>query len=126
MTRKLTVAACLMAAGLAGAACAHGRYSTVSYEGEPALTVTASLVEAGGGPAGYSTAKALTSMVGAKTVGAEVDKLKKQYGDAAVTSWLEVFDYAVKDALKVATDAGVKLPKGDLKGKKLATTLVTA
>jgi len=102
------------------------RYGGPVYEGAPALTVTASLVKAGGGPAHFSAAKALTSMVGGKLVGAEVGKLTKQYGAAKVKSWLTVFDYAVHDALAHATKAGVKLPKGNLSGKALAVSLVKA
>lgn len=104
----------------------HSRYGGPTYTGKPALAVTASLVQAGGGPAHYSTAKALTAMVGGKLVGAEVAKLTKQYGKAKVTSWLTIFDFAVNDSLKIATQAGVKLPAATLHGKKLATALVQA
>ena len=102
------------------------RYGGPVYTGAPALNVTASLVEAGGGPGSFSIATALTSMVGEKAVGGEVAKLTKQYGKARVGEWITVFDYAVADALTIATKAGVTLPAGDLKGTKLATTLVTA
>jgi hypothetical protein len=106
----------------------HGRFGGPVYTGAPALNVTAALVAAGGGPVKFSTATALTAMVGAATVKAEVAKLTKQYGAAKVASWLKTFDFAVADSLKVATAAGVKLPAADPKmtGKLLATTLVTA
>ena len=129
----LSVAAALLAAGAAQAQDAmsgmdmdKSRYGGPVYSGTPALAVTASLVKAGGGPASYSTAQALTSMVGPKLVKAEVGKLTKQYGKAGVGSWLTVFDFAVKDALKIATGAGVRLPAGPLSGHKLASTLVGA
>jgi len=105
---------------------AHSRYGGPSYTGAPALPVTAALVQAGGGPEKFSAATALTAMVGKKLVGQEVAKLTKQYGAEPIKSWLTVFDFAVKDALKIATDAGVTLPHGTLKGKALATALVTA
>ena len=104
----------------------HSRYGGPTYTGGPALEVTASLVEAGGGAENYSTATALTAMVGEKAVGAEVAKLTKQYGKKKVASWLTVFDFAVKDALAIATKAGVTLPAGTLSGKDLAVTLVKA
>jgi hypothetical protein len=106
----------------------HGRFGGPVYTGAPALGVTAALVMAGGGPAKFSTAAALTAMVGKATVDAEVGKLSKQYGGAAVTQWLKTFDFAVNDSLKIATAKGVKLPAADpkLTGKALATTLVTA
>ncbi len=105
---------------------AHSRYGGPSYTGKPALTVTASLVQAGGGPQHFSAAKALTAMAGPALVQAEVGKLTKQYGKEKVDTWLKVFDFAVDDALKIATKAGVRLPKGNLSGKKLAATLVQA
>lgn len=106
----------------------HGRFGGPVYSGAPALNVTAALVAAGGGPAKFSTAAALTSMLGAPTVKAEVAKLSKQYGAAEVTLWLKTFDFAVDDSLKIATAAGIKLPAADPKmtGKALATTLATA
>ena len=106
----------------------HGRFGGPVYTGAPALNVTAALVMAGGGPAKYSTAAALTTMVGKATVSAEVAKLSKQYGAAAVDQWLKTFDFAVNDSLKIATAKGIKLPAADpkLTGKKLASTLVGA
>lgn len=103
-----------------------GRFGGPVYSGAPALAVTASLVAAGGGADKYSTATALTSMLGAATVKAEVGKLTKQYGAAPVTTWLKTFDFAVNDSLKIATAAGVKLPEPTLSGKELAETLVKA
>ena len=104
------------------------RYGGPIYTGAPALAVTADLVAAGGGAANFSTATALTAMLGKATVDAEVAKLGKQYGKAAVGQWLKTFDFAVGDALKIATSKGVKLPAADPKmtGKALATTLVKA
>lgn len=105
----------------------EGRFGGPVYKGAPALSVTAALVTAGGGPAKYSTATALTSMVGSKLVAAEVGKLTKQYGKKKVGQWLSVFDFAVADSLKIATAAGVKLPApAPLRGKALAAGLVKA
>jgi hypothetical protein len=103
-----------------------GRFGGPVYTGAPALAVTASLVAVGGGADNYSTATALTNMLGAATVKAEVGKLTTQYGAAEVSTWLKTFDFAVNDALKIATAAGVKLPAPTLSGKALAETLVKA
>ena len=99
-----------------------------TYSGAPALTVTAALVKAGGGASDFSFSKALVSMLGEKTVKAEVAKLNKQYGEKNVTDFINGMTFAVNDGLKRATAAGVKLPAApaDLKGAKLAETLVTA
>jgi hypothetical protein len=123
----LAAGAMLMSAAAFGQGSMNmSRYGGPVYTGPPALSVTASLVAAGGGPAHYSTAKALTSMIGPKLVKAEVAKLTRQYGRARVGSWLKVGDFAVDDALKIATKAGVHLPPPALSGKKLAAALVNA
>ena len=103
-------------------------FGGATYNGAPALDVTAALVKAGGGAADFSFAKALVSMLGEKTVNAEVAKLNKQYGAKNVTDFINGMTFAVKDGLMRATEAGVKLPAApaDLKGAKLASTLVTA
>lgn len=61
-------------------------FGGVSYQGEPALAVTAALVQAGGGSENFSFAKALVSMLGEETVNAEVAKLTQQYGEAEVNT----------------------------------------
>ncbi len=116
-----------LAFATSGSAQAKGRFGGgASYTGAPALAVTASLVQAGGGADNYSTATALTSMLGAPTVNAEVAKLNGQYGQMRVSRFLTVFDFAVKDALSIATRAGVTLPDAAMSGTDLAKTLVTA
>jgi len=126
-----TVAAMISVALFVGSTHSAGamdmsRYGGPAYTGDPALTVTASLVQAGGGPSNFSIGTALTSMVGSDVVTAEVKKLNHQYGGKRVTKWMAVFNYAVSDALTIATKAGVTLPEGNLTGKDLATTLVKA
>lgn len=102
------------------------RFGGPVYSGDPALRVTASLVQAGGGPGNFSFTTALTSMVGEQTFKGEVASLTKRYGEARIAKFVEVFNFAVKDALDKATAAGVALPAGDLSGKALAGTLVKA
>lgn len=97
------------------------------YSGEPALAVTAALVEAGGGPSNFKFSTALVSMLGEKTVNAEVAKLTKQYGKKDVDGFVDGMTFAVNDALKRATEQGIKLPPpADLKGPALAKALVQA
>jgi len=93
-----------------------------TYNGAPALEVTAALVKAGGGASNFSFSTALVSMLGEKTVNAEVAKLTKQYGEKNVTNFINGMTFAVNAGLKRATAAGVKLPAApaDLKGAKLA------
>lgn len=99
-----------------------------TYNGAPALEVTAALVEAGGGAEKFSFATALVSMLGEETVNAEVAKLTEQYGEKNVTDFVNGMTFAVKAGLKRATEAGITLPAApeNLKGQKLAETLVIA
>lgn len=102
-------------------------YGGEAYLGAPALDVTAALVQAGGGASAFSFSKALVSMLGEKAVKAEVAKLDQQYGEEKVKGFIGGMDFAVKDALKRATEAGVKLPPpAKLSGTELAKALVKA
>jgi hypothetical protein len=91
-----------------------------AYTGKPDLPAAVSLVVAGGPVGHFSIAAALTSMAGAATTKAEIAKLTKQFGAANVTSFVTVQNYAVDDAVKHATAAGVKFPAPSLKGAALA------
>lgn len=103
------------------------RYGGPAYMGAPNLSATVALVMAGGGPAHFSFASALTSMAGANTVNAEVSKLDKQYGKANVQSWLKTWDFAVNDVLRQVKAANITLPApAPVHGKALAVALVKA
>jgi hypothetical protein len=111
-----------------GAAAGQNWFGGQIYDGPPALEVTAALVKAGGGAENFTFSQALVSMLGEETVNGEVAKLNKQYGEKNVTDFINGMTFAVKDGLLRATEAGVKLPAApaDLKGVKLAETLVAA
>lgn len=103
------------------------RYGGPSYTGQPALGVTAALVNAGGGAGHFSFAEALDRMLGKKTVNAEVAKLSRQYGRHKVKEWLKGLDTAIDDGLAIARKDGITLPKPAMQpGPKLAETLVKA
>jgi hypothetical protein len=91
-----------------------------AFTGGPDLPGAVSLVVAGGPVGHFSIATALTSLVGAAATKAEIAKLTKQYGAAKVTSYVTVQNFAVDDAVKQATAAGVKFPAPTLKGAALA------
>ena len=103
-------------------------YGGPVYDGEPALAATAALIDAGGGAANFSFQAALVSMLGEETVNAEVAKLTKQYSAEDVTGFIDGMDFAVNDAIKLVTDAGITLPAApaELKGADLAKALVKA
>jgi hypothetical protein len=97
----------------------------VMYTGKPDLQAAISLVSAGGTPGDFSVVKAITEMAGASIANAEVAKLTKQYGADPTTSFVTVQNFAVNDAVAIATKAGVKFPKPMLSGKPLAVRVVT-
>jgi len=96
------------------------------YTGAPALAVTLSMVEAGGGPSNFNTVTLLKTLTG-PLFNAEVAKLTKQYGQAQVTQFLKTFDFVVDDSLKIVSAKKIALPSQpnpDPKdGKALATAL---
>jgi hypothetical protein len=99
------------------------------YTGSPALAVTLSMIEAGGGPKDFSTVTLLKTLTG-PLYGAEVSKLTKQYGKDQVGQFLKTFDFVVADALRIVTAKKVALPSQpspDPKdGKALAAALWSA
>lgn len=99
-----------------------------AYMGKPALKATAALVKAGGGADNFKFSTALVSMLGEKTVNAEVAKLNKQYGEKAVKGFISGMTFAVNDGLRLATKEGVTLPEppANLHGVALAKALVKA
>ncbi len=94
------------------------------YTGAPDLDAAISLVTAGGAPGSFSITTALANLAGPDIANAEVAKLTKQYGAAAVGSFVDVQNFAVNDAVKIALAAGVKFPTPTLKGKDLAVRVV--
>lgn len=79
------------------------------YTGKPALQVTLSMVEAGGGPANFKTVSLLKTLTGDK-FNAEVGKLTKQYGQQKVGNFINVFQFIVADTLKIVNQKHIALP----------------
>jgi hypothetical protein len=104
---------------------AKARYGGSVYTGAPDLPLTLSMVEAGGGPAHFKTTK-LVGVLAGPNAKAEVAKLTKQYGAKNVKLYLQVFDFVVNDALKRATEAGVKLPSSPSPDPKDGAALTAA
>ena len=96
----------------------------VTYKGAPDLQAAVSLVVAGGPIGNFSVVKAISAMAGPAVAKAEVAKLTKQYGAAKVGSFVAIQNFAVNDAVKHATQAGVKFPKPMLTGTTLAKRVV--
>ena len=112
----------------AAAAGAMNWFGGPIYNGEPALAATAALIKAGGGADNFSFQTALVSMLGEKTVNAEVAKLTKQYGADEVKGFVDGMTFAVKNAITHVKAEGITLPEApaDLHGAELAKALVQA
>jgi hypothetical protein len=80
------------------------------FDGAPDLQAAISLVTAGGAPGSFSIVQALANPAGPDAAKAEVAKLSAQYGSVAVNSFVIVQNYAVNDAVKIATYGGIKFP----------------
>ncbi len=79
------------------------------YTGAPALAVTLSMVEAGGGPSNFSTVTLLKTLTGPQ-FDAEVAKLDNQYGKDQVAQFLKTFDFVVDDSLRIVKSKNIALP----------------
>jgi hypothetical protein len=120
------VAGFILLTGVAlAAADVKARYGGSVYNGTPDLPLTVSMVEAGGGPARFKTTR-LVGVLAGPNADAEVAKLTKQYGAKNVKQYLAVFDFVVNDALKRATEAGVKFPSSPSPDPKDGAALTAA
>jgi hypothetical protein len=79
------------------------------YTGAPALQVTLSMVEAGGGPKDFSTVTLLKTLTGT-LFAPEVAKLTNQYGKDQVAQFLKTFDFVVDDSLRIVSEKQIALP----------------
>jgi hypothetical protein len=103
------VAAGLILVGSGAFAQSAARFGGSVYTGAPDLPLTLSMIMAGGGPSNFHTTT-LVGVLAGKNADAEVAKLTKQYGEENVKAYLTTFDFVVNDAVKRATEAGVKFP----------------
>jgi hypothetical protein len=95
----------------------------IPYTGAPDLLAASSLVAAGGAAEHFSIVAALRSLAGKKIADAEVLKLTRQYGPGKVASFVKVQNFAVDQAVRDATAAGVKFPAATLSGTVLAVRI---
>jgi hypothetical protein len=79
------------------------------YAGAPALQVTLSMIEAGGGPSSFDTVSLLKRLTG-PLFGAELHKLTAQYGKAQINQFVSTFDFVVSDSLRIVGEDHVALP----------------
>lgn len=134
----LTACLALLVSGMAFSATKHApsivfqptRFSAPGvYTGAPDLPLTLSMIEAGGGPKDFDSAKLVHVLAGNLTQ-AEVAKLAKEFGAGKVRSFLKTFNFVVADSLRLVTKAHVALPKSPKpspsNGKALSAALWAA
>lgn len=95
------------------------------YTGKPALPVTLSMIEAGGGPSDFQTVTLLKTLTGDK-FNAEVAKLTQQYGKQKVGNFINVFNFVVADSLKIVKAKSVALPSDPMPDPKNGPALAKA
>jgi len=98
----------------------------IPYLGAPNLELASSLVAAGGSPEKFSIVTALRNLAGKKIANAELLKLTRQFGPGKIESFVKVQNFAVDEAVRDATSAGVKFPAPRLTGTVLAVALTKA
>lgn len=96
----------------------HGRYL-----GQPDLALTTQMIEAGGGPANFSSQKLFAYLAGPNTK-AEAASLTQRYGAGKVTQFFKTFDRFVNLAIAQVQAQHIKLPNvtppsGEVLAKKL-------
>lgn len=102
------IAAIALMAGML-ATSVRSRADAIVYEGTPDLALAAALVQAGGGPKHFSSAKLFTVVTGGLT-SAEAAKLTNQFGESDVKTTFVVFDYAIDDVIRIVTEKKIALP----------------
>jgi hypothetical protein len=84
-------------------------YNVHSYRGTPDLGLTLAIVQAGGGSADFDSAFLLRTLAG-KNVWKELWKLKHLYGKQKVLTFMQTFNFAVRDLVTLLTINHVALP----------------
>src|SRR4051794_18896277 len=98
-------------AGVAVADTPRARFSNaLSYVGPARFALTLSVIEAGGGPKAWSTTTFMTALAGDKA-SAEVDKLGKQFGADTIKQFVQIFDFAMSDGIRLVGERKMAMPK---------------
>lgn len=75
---------------------ALAQYTEHSYRGKPDVALTYAILDAGGGPGKFNSAK-LFRTLGGRHTNAEVRKLQRVYGKAKMAAFMETFTFAMSD-----------------------------
>ena len=124
--KRIPILAACLAACLATAAAAAPAQASAAAGGVD-IGLASSLIASGGGPGSYSTIRAFDAMVGPNAVLAQEQKLAAQYGQPAADQFVQMFDYAISDAWRLAGEDNVVMPAAtESGGAALAEELTQA
>ena len=108
---------------------APAQYTEHSYRGTPDLALTYAILDAGGGPGRFNSAK-LFRVLGGTHAKAEARKLEHMYGKAKMAAFMETFTFAMSDLqtlFKLNHIAPVDPPNGaHQKGRDLSMAIYHA
>lgn len=88
---------------------APANYTEHSYRGRPDLGLTLAMVQAGGGPGRFDSARLFTVLAGDKAK-RESRKLQRLYGKAKMAAFMQTFNFAVTDLVSLFKMNGIALP----------------
>jgi hypothetical protein len=88
---------------------APANYTEHSYRGRPDLGLTLAMVEAGGGPRHFDSARLFTVLAG-HNAKRESQKLQRLYGKARMAAFMQTFNFAVADLVSLFKMNGIALP----------------
>jgi hypothetical protein len=105
---------------------APANYTVHSYRGTPDLGLTLAMVEAGGGPQHFDSAR-LVRVLGGPKAQSEMAKLQHEYGKARMAAFEQTFNFAVRDTATVFALNHIALPSrpriSPNDGKKIAVEI---
>jgi hypothetical protein len=88
---------------------APANYTEHSFRGRPDLALTLAMVQAGGGPRHFNSARLFTVLAGGNAQ-RESQKLQRLYGKARMAAFMETFNFAVTDLVSLFKMNGIALP----------------
>jgi hypothetical protein len=105
----------------------QNRFGGPTYQGAPAVNVTASLYKAGGGAGSFSMVRAFSSMIGDAPMQSELAGLRARYSATDVDQFVQIFDFAMADAWKRMGENNIAVPSNaTFEGRVLAQAILTA
>jgi hypothetical protein len=104
---------------------APANYTEHSYRGQPDLALTLAMVQAGGGPQHFDSARLYRVLAGPHAK-KEAEKLQRLYGKARMDAFMQTFTYAVHDLVGLFALNHIALPDRPAVSPRNGAALTTA